>query len=187
MFITLAVVVATSVAAGFALNLPLRVAPSADQRAVETAFRGAITAELQVQSTAVEPPGRPFTAAELPAQHDLDADHLSAFTTGPLFERALSIADSAHLGQVTRGRAWQDAGVTSVDFNAVSVQGDHATVDATAEAWFNFNGQGIPPGNSRSGADGHNGVTYHADVIRTLGNHWKVSNYAWHFLPGEGP
>jgi hypothetical protein len=173
----------------FVFNLPLRFLPSADQRAVESAFLGALAAELQVQTTTVEPPNQPFREADLGSQHRADSARLAGFTIDPLLARSLFRADSARRVQLSDAphKDWVDAGIDSVNFNEVLVNGNHATVRATAEVWFNFDGRGGPPATSGSGAAGHNGVSYRADVVRLASGRWLVRDYTAEYLAGAGP
>jgi hypothetical protein len=176
----------------FGPGLQLRVFPTADQRELERVFRGAVEAEQRTQSRVASVDGHTFTAADLDRQHVVDQEALGAFIAdGPLLQKDLQIADQVHRQQLAADRntagPWVEAGIDSAAFANVDPGTRYGALDADLEVWFNDAGFGRPPGTSRGGASGHNGLRFHAALVRAPTGRWLVQRYDVRFIEGEGP
>jgi len=176
----------------FGPAVQLHAFPTADQLDLERVFRGAIEAEHRTQARVGLVDGHAFTTADLDRQHVLDRQALAAYIAdGPLLQKDLQIADEVHRNQLTTDHSvagpWVEAGIDSIAFAAVDPGTVNGSLTADVEVWFNDHGYGRPPGTSRGGASGHNGLHYRAKLVRDTAGRWRVAGYDWGFIPGEGP
>jgi hypothetical protein len=176
----------------FGPAVQLRAFPTADQLELERVFRGAMEAEQRTQARVASVDGHAFTAADLERQRVLDRQTLAAYiAAGPLLQKDLQIADLVHRNQLTTdrrvGQPWVDAGIDSITFAEVDPGTVNGSLKADVEVWFNDHGYGRPPGTSRGGSPGHNGLRFRDKLFRGPSGRWLVGSYDSVFIPGEGP
>lgn len=104
--------------------------------------------------------------------------------TGSVLARKLAIVDGALGGQLTEGATIDDAGMADVVVTSVTIDGNHASVQASGTGWATFTQQvaGHDPVTARP-----QNVTDWTFTLVKAGDKWLIESEDWTFAPGSEP